>query len=666
MARTPPTSTPLTSTSNPLRIAEIAVGSSGGRIGITFAPGKQQPDGLTGAHRRDLGADLDAIAAWNAAVVVTLVEPHELDSLGIAALGAEVRRRHMEWHHWPIQDYSVPDAAFEATWPARSAALRSLLACGGRVLIHCKGGLGRAGTISARLLVEGGMVPGDAIRAVRAVRPRAIETGPQAEWVRAGRAVPPVPPARDRNAARDRAVGALLGLAVGDAVGAAIEFSPKPRFAVLDDMTQGGPHRLARGQWTDDTAMALADSLALAPGLDPADLMRRFLDWRDTGAYSCTGTCFDIGNATRIALERFRRTGEPLAGSADPAASGNGALMRLAPVAIRHWRDREVLQRVAALQTRTTHGSPATLAASAVFADMLADAIAGAPLPEVLASAAAGRIDGGWRGLHRDTVEGSGWVVQALQAAVWALSRTTDFGSAVLLAANLGNDADTTAAIAGQLAGAIYGVAGIPPGWLDALAWRGRLEGAAASLFDAAWPEADGPGHGNPYHDGDGTAAEATTLGDGFAARWMTRDWTMRERLAALAGFRTMFERDGFQFATQVPAERNGDLIVLGWTSLGDEAWRFYQMVYHYGWVRMLDWTTWRDTAAGRRLMHNPDAMAYATEDDLVWVLTTCLRADRFCEGYLAEAYDAGLIGRVVLRAGQLLRALEARFGLQP
>ena len=119
--------------------------------------------------------------------------------------------------------------------------LRSLLACGGRVLVHCKGGLGRAGTVSARLLVEGDRAPGDAIQAVRAVRPGAIETRPQEVWVRAGRAVPLVPPARNRDAARDRAVGALLGLAVGDAVGAAIEFSPKPHFAVLDDMAQGGP-----------------------------------------------------------------------------------------------------------------------------------------------------------------------------------------------------------------------------------------------------------------------------------------------------------------------------------------------------------------------------------------------------------------------------------------
>ena len=143
----------------------------------------------------------------------------------------------------------------------------------------------------------------------------------------------------------------------------------------------------------------------------------------------------------------------------------------------------------------------------------------------------------------------------------------------------------------------------------------------------------------------------------------MTRDWTLRERLAALAGFRTAFERESFQFATQVPAKADGDLIVLGWTSLGAEAGRFHQMVDDYGWVRMLDWVAWRDTAAGTRMMHDPDAMACATEDDLARVLTTCCRADRFCEGYLADAYKAGLIGRVVLRAGQLLTALEARFG---
>ena len=480
----------LTSANNPLRIAELPIGN--GLIGVTFAPGKYQDAGVTGHHARDLAVDLDCIAGWNAAVVVTLVEAEELDALRINGIGAEVRRRHMAWRHWPIQDYLVPDGAFEMAWPARSAQLRSLLACGGRVLIHCKGGLGRAGTIAGRLLVEGGMAPVKAIAAVRAVRRGAIENFAQEQWVGAGRTEPLPTPDTGREAARDRALGALLGLAVGDAVGAALEFSRKPRFALLDDMIGGGPHELRRGEWTDDTAMALAlaDSLLHDPKLNIADLMQRFVDWHERGTYSCTGDCFDIGMATHAALDRFRRNGDPLAGSTADQASGNGALMRLSPVAIRHWRDPAEMLRVAALQTRTTHGSPATLRAALSFAGMLADAIGGVALPEVLASQNAD-IEGGWRGLNRGSIEGSGYVVRSLQAAVWAVARSMDFRSAILLAANLGDDADTTAAIAGQLAGAVYGTSGIPAKWLAALAWRDRLEETAARLFEAGWPEPD-------------------------------------------------------------------------------------------------------------------------------------------------------------------------------
>ncbi len=620
-----------TSSDNPLRIAELPAGPGGGVIGITFAPGKRQPDGLTAAHRRDLDADLDAVAAWNAAAVVTLVEPHELEQLGIAALGAEVRRRHMEWHHWPIQDYGVPDAAFMASWPARSAALRRLLARGGRVLVHCKGGLGRSGTVVARLLVESGVDVSDAIRAVRAARPGAIETGPQERWVAAGRPVPLPAPDRGRAASRDRALGALLGLAVGDALGAAVEFQPKPRFALLDDLEAGGPHRLARGQWTDDTAMALAlaDSLASDAELDADDLQRRFLSWLDTGAYSCTGTCFDIGNQTQAALERYRRSGDPLAGSTDPAASGNGALMRLAPVPIRLGRDRAEMARVATLQTRTTHGSPETLAASAAFAALLADAIAGDDLTTILSSPAAAGIEGGWRGLHRDAIEGSGYVVRSLQAAVWAVSRATDFRSAVLLAANLGDDADTTAAIAGQLAGAVFGASGIPAEWLDALAWRDRLAATAGQLFDAGWPE-DAPWGPVPNRP-------------------------LRKRLQALAAYGPVFEAEGFRFAEQMPGSMEDGIIVLGGSALTPDAERFCQMVYDQGWVRPLDWSAWRETPEGQRLMHDPAATAMATADDLVRILTTCVRADRFCDGYLVDAFDAGLITRVAVRAGTLL-----------
>jgi ADP-ribosyl-[dinitrogen reductase] hydrolase len=193
---------------HPLRIAEIATGPDRGKIGITFAPGKKQPAGMSGAWDRDLAADLDSIAAWNAAAVVTLLEDHELDELKIAGLGQEVRCRHMEWHHWPIADYDVPSPAFESVWPANSARICSLLHTGANALIHCKGGLGRAGTIAARLLVELGFPPKEAIQTVRAAREGAIETRQQEEWVKAGRSCGFLEPARDIGSVRKRAVGA--------------------------------------------------------------------------------------------------------------------------------------------------------------------------------------------------------------------------------------------------------------------------------------------------------------------------------------------------------------------------------------------------------------------------------------------------------------------------
>lgn len=473
--------------SDPLRIAEIHTWRSGGAIGVTFAPGKKQADGLTGAHDRDLQADLDIVAAWGASVVLTLVEDHELEALRIQAIGREVRRRHMAWAHWPIPDVEAPDAAFDEAWPTRSAALRRVIDCGGRVLVHCKGGLGRAGTIAARLLVEMGTAPIEAIRMVRHARPGAIETIEQARWVARGHAQRWALGPQDDLAIRDRARGALLGLAVGDAVGTALEFEAKPDYALIDDMVGGGPFDLAPGHWTDDTAMALAlaDSLLADPELNAWDLMKRFVAWESEGRYSCTGACFDIGMQTREALMHFERTGEAFAGPTDEARSGNGALMRLAPVAIRHWAD-DVRRRAAAeRQTRTTHGSASTLLASRVYADLIAGAIAGRPLPTLLGEMPAD-LQAGWRGAHRDRVRGTGYVMDALNAALWAVARAPDFESTVLFAANLGEDADTTAAIAGQLAGAVHGATGIPVAWLSRLAWADKITRVADRLLDAA------------------------------------------------------------------------------------------------------------------------------------------------------------------------------------
>src|SRR4051812_18886979 len=192
-----------TSQSHPLQIAEVSVGAGLGLVGVTFAPGKKQPGAISGSWHRDLAVDLDAVAAWNAAAVLTLVKPDELEALDIADIGQEVRKRHMEWYHWPIADVSIPSRRFEASWAEDSRRIETILQGGSNVLVHCKGGLGRAGMIAARVLVQLGTEPVEAIEAVRAVRPGAIETAQQETWVRAGRSSSPVQPSSDSGATRD-------------------------------------------------------------------------------------------------------------------------------------------------------------------------------------------------------------------------------------------------------------------------------------------------------------------------------------------------------------------------------------------------------------------------------------------------------------------------------
>ena len=175
-----------TSHSHPLHIARVEVAPGLGRIGVTFAPGKHDPHAASGAWARDLDADLDAIVAWPASTLVTLIEPKEFGLLRIPTLGEEARRRGLDWRHLPIPDVKIPGDAFEAVWPTQSEALRGKLAAGQNIVVHCRGGLGRAGMIAARLLVESGIDPKTAITRVRAVRPGAIETSDQENWVRSG------------------------------------------------------------------------------------------------------------------------------------------------------------------------------------------------------------------------------------------------------------------------------------------------------------------------------------------------------------------------------------------------------------------------------------------------------------------------------------------------
>jgi ADP-ribosyl-[dinitrogen reductase] hydrolase len=290
----------------------------------------------------------------------------------------------------------------------------------------------------------------------------------------------------------DRGRGAFLGLAVGDALGTTLEFSARDRLPHHTEMTGGGPFDLAPGVWTDDTSMAvaLADSLIACGGFDAADLMNRFVRWWKQGEFSPTGTCFDIGIATSQALARYVHTREPFAGSTDENTAGNGSLMRLAPVALHALNDAEACRRIAADQSRTTHGAPQSVEACAFFADLLRRAILGEPRESLLApgpwvghEAMRAVAAGSWRGRHRDAIRSSGYVIHTLEAALWAVSETDCFEAAVVLAVNLADDADSVGAVTGQLAGAIYGASAIPARWLAPLAWREEILAMADSLL---------------------------------------------------------------------------------------------------------------------------------------------------------------------------------------
>ncbi len=487
-----------TSKDSPLRIAAVTPADGHGRIGVTLCPGKTDPHGLTGAWARDLGADLDVVQLWGATAVVSLITDEEIDRLSVRGLPEAVRDRRMEWWHAPIPDGTAPGDEFEQAWTVVGEAVRDRLRLGFDVVVHCKGGLGRAGTIAARLLVELGENPDNAVRRVRDARPGAIETrAQQAHVAHVERCAPraPAAPARTDDDIRDRALGALLGLAVGDAVGTTLEFRDRDSEPRLDDMVGGGPFHQPPGGWTDDTSMALAlaDSLASCDALDGRDLMDRFVRWWREGEYSHTGGCFDIGITTRQALARYEETDDPWAGSTDSNTAGNGSLMRLAPVALRFWQDAPRLDAAAADQSRTTHGAEEAVDACRAFAALLADAIAGVPRAQVLArrtfdGAPAIReiMAGSWRGRPRQEIRSSGYVVHTLEAALWSVARTADFRNAVLLAANLGDDADTVAAVTGQLAGALCGLSGIPDDWLDRIVWKDRLLDAASRSFAAS------------------------------------------------------------------------------------------------------------------------------------------------------------------------------------
>jgi ADP-ribosyl-[dinitrogen reductase] hydrolase len=293
---------------------------------------------------------------------------------------------------------------------------------------------------------------------------------------------------------RDRLRGMLLGLAIGDALGAAVEFRRPGTFAPVTGYRDGGPHGLSAGEWTDDTSMALAMAASLGQdGFSLNGQAQRYLAWYRHGEFSVNGTCFDIGVQTSSALRRFEESGDAMTcGDSDPQRSGNGSIMRLAPVVIwahtRGLTPPEVVD-YAAQSSIPTHPSDQCRSACAYLGMLLTALSSGAAWQEATAPDWGAlrelTLERGIRevvvGSYRDPdtrIVGSGWVKASLEAALWAVDGAASFEEAVLRAVNLGDDADTTGAVAGQIAGARWGESRIPAHILEGLARRDMLETA--------------------------------------------------------------------------------------------------------------------------------------------------------------------------------------------
>jgi ADP-ribosyl-[dinitrogen reductase] hydrolase len=499
-----------TSTSHPLRIDETNISGCRGRIGMTFCPGKKQPDAASGIWNRDLETDLRVIKEWGASILISLMEEKEFSELKVVDLPVHAARIGLEWIHLPIEDTSTPSREVEDQWRAIVKGLKRRLLHGEKIVFHCKGGLGRTGTMAACLLKELWIDGKDAIRMVREARPGTIENSEQEAYVLN------YPPISDRRS-RDNFSGCLLGGAIGDALGGPIEFMSLKKIR-----ERFGPRGVAnfeyeygrRGAITDDTQMTLftAEGLlrAYCRALDrgfgpffPEMTHIAYLRWLDTQgelseflkpSMSENGFLISVkelhhrrapGNSCLSAL-RSQRIGAP--DYPINNSKGCGGVMRMAPVGL-FMESPEVIKRddennraertfdIGCALAALTHGHPTGYLAAGVLAVIISRIIDGDTLDEAIDKAIAilktkpdraeclraikvARNLAAEGSPSPENVErlGGGWIAEeALAICVYcSLVAKDDFAKGVLLAVNHSGDSDSTGSIAGNILGAYW------------------------------------------------------------------------------------------------------------------------------------------------------------------------------------------------------------------
>lgn len=495
----------LTSHSSPLNIQAVWCPMGNGRIGMTICPGKHQANALSGHFQRDLQLDLDLIKSWEAAAVVSLMADEELSSLGADQLGAGVESRGMLWFQLPIADQGMPNEDFERRWVYAGLRLRELLRAGKSVLVHCRSGLGRTGLISARLLVELGMPLDQALLKVREARPGTLQALEQVQYLQGFREA-------GNDAWLDRVLGCLLGGAVGDAFGYAVEFdslaSIHQRFGpkgITQPVYQQG--RLVVSDDTQMTLFTLEGILRCTsetgevstPGL-LEEIRNAYLDWYDTQQNESSGTLYG-SLAERTALRVRRAPGNTCLSALKAGGHGSiekrindskgcGGVMRTAPIGFLQDID---LFDFGARSAALTHGHVEGWAPSGILPRIVSRLIQG---EKKFLAVRNGFWDAGeWGYFYGEAAGtdyyllarklaskmrynpyeairliGQGWVGdEALAVGMYAFLSARDYSDAVVRASNHDGDSDSTASIAGQLWGAMHGVRDIPNDWIRRL-----------------------------------------------------------------------------------------------------------------------------------------------------------------------------------------------------
>lgn len=456
---------------------------------------------------------------------IDLTHPGERDAYEYLLHGLYARHPTI-YHRKPIRDHGLPDS--RAAMDEILAELESALAGGRCVYLHCLAGIGRTNMVVGCWLASGGLTGTDALERLNELWrgsarsqswPGVPETEAQRDYVRGwkssqGRAAgsPARVPAAARSLElapasddqRDRFRGLLLGIAIGDALGQPARGQRAGAIAASDALTGGGPLGLPAGAWSDKTAMALclAESFAAQKRMDAADQVQRYQQWQRAGRWTSTGQCVGVSPATARALATAQWTGNPFAGSHDPARADAEPLARIGPaVAFAVANPAEAVE-FAVSCARITHQAPLTLDAVRYFAALLAGALAGAGKEKLLSPYFA-PIPGFWdsvmlkprvndialgswrRSKPRAIVTPAHAAAGALEAALWAFERGGSPGECLATAACLGGDSDITAAIAGQLAGAHYGAKAFPESWRAAIARGDEIEDLADALLAA-------------------------------------------------------------------------------------------------------------------------------------------------------------------------------------